>query len=150
MSVVRSLTVFLPGLLEQGSGHIVNTASTAGLFPYGYDRLPYTTTKHAIVGLSESLAVYLRPRGIGVSCFCPAGVMTNIMEQITFYGEPQAAAGSRTSASSTPTTAAELVVAGIVAAGRFLIVTTDEVHDELRERGTDIEAYLDRVVEDSA
>ena len=89
MSVVRSLTVFLPGLLEQGSGHIVNTASTAGLFPYGYDRLPYTTTKHAIVGLSESLAVYLRPRGIGVSCFCPAGVMTNIMEQITFYGEPE-------------------------------------------------------------
>ena len=89
MSVVRSLTVFLPGLLEQGSGHIVNTASTAGLFPYGFDRLPYTTTKHAIVGLSESLAVYLRPRGIGVSCFCPAGVMTNIMEQITFYGEPR-------------------------------------------------------------
>src|SRR5579884_3663273 len=88
MSVVRSLRVFLPGLLEQGSGHIVNTASTAGLFPYGYDRLPYTTTKHAIVGLSESLAVYLRPKGIGVSCFCPAGVMTNIAEQITFYGEP--------------------------------------------------------------
>ena len=67
----------------------MNTASTAGLFPYGYDRLPYTTTKHAIVGLSESLAVYLRPRGIGVSCFCPAGVMTNIVEQITFYGEPE-------------------------------------------------------------
>jgi NAD(P)-dependent dehydrogenase (short-subunit alcohol dehydrogenase family) len=59
------------GRVEQGSGHIVNTASTAGLFPYGYDRLPYTTTKDAIVGLSESLAVYLRPRGIGVSCFCP-------------------------------------------------------------------------------
>ena len=90
-----SLTVFLPGLLEQGSGHIVNTASTAGLFPYGFDRLPYTTTKHAIVGLSESLAVYLRPRGIGVSCFCPAGVMTNIMEQITFYGDPRPPLGSR-------------------------------------------------------
>ena len=59
MSVVRILTVYLPGLLEQRSGHIVNTASTAGLFPYGYDRLPYTTSKHAIVGLSEALAVYL-------------------------------------------------------------------------------------------
>ena len=95
MSVVRSLTVFLPSLLGQGSGHIVNTASTAGLFPYGYDRLPYTTTKHAIVGLSESLAVYLRPRGIGVSCFCPAGVMTNIVEQITFYGEPRPPRGPK-------------------------------------------------------
>ena len=65
----------------------MNTASTAGLFPYGYDRLPYVATKHAIVGLSESLAVYLRPKGIGVSCFCPAGVITNIVEQMTFYGE---------------------------------------------------------------
>ena len=36
--------------------HIVNTASTAGLLPYGFDRMPYTATKHAIVGLTESLA----------------------------------------------------------------------------------------------
>jgi NAD(P)-dependent dehydrogenase (short-subunit alcohol dehydrogenase family) len=148
MSVVRSLTVFLPGLLEQRSGHIVNTASTAGLFPYGYDRLPYTTTKHAIVGLSESLAVYLRPRGIGVSCFCPAGVMTNIMEQITFYGEPQPPRGPDFGVIDADE-AAELLVAGIMS-DRFLIVTTDEVTAELRERGDDIDAYLDKVVRDSA
>jgi NAD(P)-dependent dehydrogenase (short-subunit alcohol dehydrogenase family) len=146
MSVVRSLSVFLPGLLEQGSGHIVNTASTAGLFPYGYDRLPYTTTKHAVVGLSESLAVYLRPRGIGVSCFCPAGVMTNIMEQITFYGEPQPPRGPNFGVLDAEAAGA-LVVDG-VAANRFLIVTTDEVKDELRERGNDVEAYLDRIVHD--
>ncbi len=147
MSVVRSLTVFLPGLLEQGSGHIVNTASTAGLFPYGFDRLPYTTTKHAIVGLSESLAVYLRPRGIGVSCFCPAGVMTNIMEQITFYGDPRPPRGPDFGVVDADTAAA-LVVEG-VAAGRFLIVTTEDVKDELRQRGADIEAYIDRVAKDS-
>jgi len=146
MSVVRSLTVFLPGLLAQGSGHIVNTASTAGLFPYGYDRLPYTTTKHAVVGLSESLAVYLRPRGIGVSCFCPAGVMTNIMEQITFYGEPQPPRGPNFGILDADA-AAELVVDG-VANDRFLIVTTDEVNHELRERGNDLEAYLERIVKD--
>jgi NAD(P)-dependent dehydrogenase (short-subunit alcohol dehydrogenase family) len=147
MSVVRSLTVFLPGLLEQGSGHIVNTASTAGLFPYGFDRLPYTTTKHAIVGLSESLAVYLRPRGIGVSCFCPAGVMTNIMEQITFYGDPRPPRGPDFGVVDADTAAA-LVVDG-VAAGRFLIVTSEDVNDELRLRGADIEAYLDRVAQDA-
>ena len=88
LGVVRSNLVFLPVLLEQRSGHVVNTASTAGLLPYGFDRLPYTATKHAIVGLSESLALYLRPQGIGVSCVCPAGVATNIVEQMTFYGEP--------------------------------------------------------------
>jgi NAD(P)-dependent dehydrogenase (short-subunit alcohol dehydrogenase family) len=147
MSVVRSLTVFLPGLLEQGSGHIVNTASTAGLFPYGYDRLPYTTTKHAIVGLSESLAVYLRPRGIGVSCFCPAGVMTNIMEQITFYGEPHPPRGPNFGILDAEA-AAELVLDGVVN-NRFLIVTTDEVHDELRALGNDLDAYLARVAADA-
>jgi NAD(P)-dependent dehydrogenase (short-subunit alcohol dehydrogenase family) len=87
LGMVRSNLVFLPLLLSQGSGHIVNTASTAGLLPYGFDRLPYTATKHAVVGLTESLALYLRPRGIGVSCLCPAGVKTNIIEQITYYGE---------------------------------------------------------------
>jgi NAD(P)-dependent dehydrogenase (short-subunit alcohol dehydrogenase family) len=147
MSVVRSLTVFLPDLLEQGSGHIVNTASTAGLFPYGYDRLPYTTTKHAIVGLSESLAVYLRPRGIGVSCFCPAGVMTNILEQITFYGEPHPPRSPDFGIVDAEA-AAELVVEG-VSQDRFLIVTTDEVYDELRARGNDLDAYLARVASDA-
>jgi NAD(P)-dependent dehydrogenase (short-subunit alcohol dehydrogenase family) len=91
LGIVRSNLVFLPLLIEQGSGHLVNTASTAGLLPYGFDRLPYTATKHAVVGLSEALALYLRPQGIGVSCLCPAGVATNIVEQITFYGDPPAA-----------------------------------------------------------
>src|SRR5207253_5440086 len=128
-----------------GSGHIVNTASTAGLLPYGFDRLPYTATKHAIVGLSESLAVYLRPRGIGVSCLCPAGVATNIIEQITFYGEPKAPRGP-----SFPVVDAEVVgelVADGVAADRFLILTAPEAADELRQLGTDVDAYLRRLVE---
>ena len=85
LSVVRSLHVFLPMMLEQGSGHLVNTASTAGLFAYAFERLPYTATKAAVVGVSEALALYLRPKGIGVSCLCPGPVATNIGEQITFH-----------------------------------------------------------------
>jgi NAD(P)-dependent dehydrogenase (short-subunit alcohol dehydrogenase family) len=140
LSVVRSNLVFLPLLLAQESGHIVNTASTAGLLPYGFDRLPYTATKHAIVGLSESLALYLRPKGIGVSCLCPAGVRTNIGEQITFYGEPAPPRGP-----SFPIIDAEEVgelVADGVTSGQFLILTAPEVADELRERGADVDAYL--------
>jgi NAD(P)-dependent dehydrogenase (short-subunit alcohol dehydrogenase family) len=146
MSVVRSLSVFLPGIITQGSGYIVNTASTAGLFPYGYDRLPYVATKHAIVGLSESLAVYLRPKGIGVSCFCPAGVMTNIVEQMTFYGERTQPIGPNFGVVDAAV-AGELVADG-VANDRFLILTTDEVRDELRTRGNDIDAYLDQVIQE--
>jgi NAD(P)-dependent dehydrogenase (short-subunit alcohol dehydrogenase family) len=146
MSVVRSNLTFLPVLLEQGSGHIVNTASTAGLFPYGFDRLPYTTTKHAIVGLSESLALYLRPKGIGVSCLCPAGVATNILEQITFYGEPKPPRGP-----AFPILDAEAVgelVADAIAAEQFLVLTAPGVADEIRERGADVDGYLTRIIKE--
>jgi NAD(P)-dependent dehydrogenase (short-subunit alcohol dehydrogenase family) len=143
--VVRSNLVFLPLLLDQGSGHIVNTASTAGLLPYGFDRLPYTATKHAIVGLSESLALYLRPRGIGVSCLCPAGVATNILEQITFYGEPAPPRGPAFPVLDADTVG-EIVADG-VSEGRFLILTAPEAADELREHGADIDAYLSRLGE---
>ncbi len=146
LGVVRSNLVFLPLLIEQQSGYVVNTASTAGLLPYGFDRLPYTATKHAIVGLSESLALYLRPQGIGVSCVCPAGVATNIVEQMTFYGEPV-----QPRAPSFPILDAETVgelVADGVTDGRFLILTAPEVADELRERGADVDAYVNRLVEE--
>jgi len=144
MSVVRSNLVFLPLLLEQGSGHIVNTASTAGLLPYGFDRLPYTATKHAVVGLSESLWLYLRPRGIGVSCLCPSGVATNILEQVTFYGEPKLPRGPSFPVVD-PDAVGELVADG-VSVGRFLILTAPEAADELREHGADVDAYLARFI----
>jgi NAD(P)-dependent dehydrogenase (short-subunit alcohol dehydrogenase family) len=140
LSVVRSNLVFLPLLLEQGSGHLVNTASAAGLLPYGFDRLPYTATKHAIVGLSEALALYLRPRGIGVSCFCPAGVATNIIEQITFYGEPARPVGPPFPVIDAAL-AGELVAQG-VADGKFLILSAPEVVGEMQRRAADIDAYL--------
>jgi NAD(P)-dependent dehydrogenase (short-subunit alcohol dehydrogenase family) len=86
MSIVRSNTVFLPLLLDQGSGHVVNTASFAGLFTYSYDRLPYAATKAAIVQISEGLALYLRPRNIGVTLLCPGPVLTNIASSVPKFG----------------------------------------------------------------
>jgi NAD(P)-dependent dehydrogenase (short-subunit alcohol dehydrogenase family) len=145
LGVVRSNLVFLPLLLEQGSGHLVNTASTAGLLPYGFDRLPYTATKHAVVGLSEALALYLRPRGIGVSCLCPAGVATNIVEQITFYGKPASPRGPDFPVLD-PETVGELVAEG-VESDRFLILTAPQAADELRELGADVDGYLSRLIE---
>ena len=72
--------------------------------------------------------------------------MTNIMEQITFYGDPEPLRGPGTSGSSKPTQRVNCV-ADAVADGRFLVLTTDEARDDERERG-DIETYLDRIVED--
>jgi NAD(P)-dependent dehydrogenase (short-subunit alcohol dehydrogenase family) len=97
-------------------------------------------TKHAVVGLTEALALYLQPRGVGVTCVCPSGVVTNIVEQITSYGPP-----STPRAPTHPIVAAEVVgelVADAVEAGRFLVLTVPEVRDELVERARDLDAYL--------
>jgi NAD(P)-dependent dehydrogenase (short-subunit alcohol dehydrogenase family) len=81
MGVVHGVHTFLPLLLEQDEGHIVNTASLAGLG--GVPGLGvYCATKFAVVGLSESLHHDLAARGsgVGVSVLCPGFVQTRIGE----------------------------------------------------------------------
>jgi NAD(P)-dependent dehydrogenase (short-subunit alcohol dehydrogenase family) len=148
LGIVRSNLAFLPLLLEQGRGHIVNTASASGLLAYGFDRLPYVASKHAVVGLSESLALYLGTRGVGVTCVCPSGVATNIVEQITFYG---AATSPRAPQHRVvgPDEVGELIAAA-VSEGRFLVVTAPEIHDELVSRATDPEGFLRRLIEEQS
>src|ERR1700733_2921273 len=79
--VVHGISAFVPVLLEQGEGHVVNTASIAGLSSTpGLG--PYTATKHAVVAISESLFKDLRAAGapIGVSVLCPGFVQTGIAQ----------------------------------------------------------------------
>jgi NAD(P)-dependent dehydrogenase (short-subunit alcohol dehydrogenase family) len=79
--VIHGCHVFVPLLLEQDEGHVVNTASLAGLG--GARGLGvYCTTKFAVVGLSESLHLDLAARGsnVGVSVLCPGFVQTRIHE----------------------------------------------------------------------
>lgn len=140
MGAVRCNLAFLPLLIAQGSGHLVYTSSTSGLLPYFTDSLPYTATKHALVGIAEALALYLRPKGIGVTCLCPAGVATNLAEQITFYGNPSVPTGPDLPVVD-PSVVGEAAVDAI-AEDRFLVLTAPEVRDELREQAADIEAYL--------
>jgi NAD(P)-dependent dehydrogenase (short-subunit alcohol dehydrogenase family) len=76
--VIHGVQAFTPRLLKQGQGgHIVNTASMAGLVGMEWLGL-YCATKFAVVGLSESLYRELKPQGIGVSVLCPMIVDTNI------------------------------------------------------------------------
>jgi len=76
--VVHGIKTFLPLMLEHGEeGHIVNTASIAGL---GHGWGIYGVSKHAVVALTESLSMQLQLVGarIGVSVLCPSAVNTNI------------------------------------------------------------------------
>ena len=79
--VIHGVRAFAPHLIEQGEGHIVNTASVSGLIsPPGSGA--YNVTKHAVVALSESLHHDLRERNsrVGVSVLCPAYVPTGIVD----------------------------------------------------------------------
>lgn len=73
-------------MLNQGFGHIVNTASVAGIAPCP-GMVSYGTTKHAVVGLSTSLRGEARMRGIRVSVLCPGFVHTAILDNGGKYGK---------------------------------------------------------------
>lgn len=80
MGVLHGIRTFLPHIRAHGEGgHIVNTASMAGL-QSGLGFSPYATSKFAVVALSERLAIELNPLGIGVSVLCPGFVRTRISE----------------------------------------------------------------------
>ena len=77
-SIIYSLKVFVPRMIEKGSGHIVNVSSGSGIFANVIEPLPYITSKFAVVGLSEALFSRLKTYGINVSVICPTVIKTNI------------------------------------------------------------------------
>lgn len=96
MGVLHGIRSFVPVMVEQGGpGHVVNTASVAGLI---HGAGIYGITKHAVVAMSEALFAQLRGRGlpIGVSVLCPGWVNTRIMESERNRPEaPRPEAGAR-------------------------------------------------------
>lgn len=79
--VIHGLNAFYPHMLEHGDGHIVNTASIAGMTSYP-NMAPYNASKHAVVTISETIYAELREKksSLGISCLCPGIVRTNIIQ----------------------------------------------------------------------
>ena len=77
---VNGLLAFIPMIKSHGEGgHIVNTSSMSGLrYSPGRGQGIYSTTKHALIGMSEALAADLEPHMIGVSVLCPSFVRTQM------------------------------------------------------------------------
>ncbi|MEL7209304.1 MAG: SDR family oxidoreductase, partial [Actinomycetota bacterium] len=75
---VHAVQAVLPSMLARGEGHLLHTASAAGLLT-NIGAAPYSVTKHAVVGLAEWLSVTHGDAGIGVSCLCPMGVRTDML-----------------------------------------------------------------------
>ena len=78
LGVIHGVQAAYPFMVQQGHGHIVNTASLAGLVPFP-GNLPYATTKHAVVGFSLTLRAEASDLGVKVSVVCPGFVQTAIV-----------------------------------------------------------------------
>ncbi len=149
LGVAHGVLAFAPLMVEAGEGHIVNTASEAGLVTTNVLGM-YCATKHAVVGLTESLYWELQGTGVGVSCLCPELVNTGI-----FRSERNAPADVQLSAEAGATLAPlreAITVAGIapsdvaatvvdaVKADRFWVFTHPQTPGRAVVRAADIEA----------
>jgi NAD(P)-dependent dehydrogenase (short-subunit alcohol dehydrogenase family) len=143
--VVRGIRAFVPILLEQGFGYLINTGSIAGLYAHGYDNIPYFGVKFAVVGMTEGLYLYLRPKGIGVSVLCPGFVSTNIAESVRMFGIDDPSwinIPAHMQRMLAPEEVGEKVVEAI-RDERFLILTHPEDKEWVVKHGSDIDGFLE-------
>lgn len=137
--VIHGLEAFLPRMIAQREGgHVVNTASMAGLIASQGLGI-YNTSKYAVVGLSETLAKDLRGYGIGVSVLCPMGVATQI--RASERNRPTALRSDRPAAAPVdligrtldPDAVAAMTIAAIKE-DRLYVITHEEGLEPLRRR----------------
>ncbi len=146
--VIHGVKAFLPLLVQQGEGHIVNTASMGGLISGPPEGL-YTTTKFAVVALSEALIMEVADKGVGVSVLCPGLVHTNLITQ-SFAVRPEALDSGIDHQQPAPDVASGIspMVVGeqvidAVREGLFYIITHDDYRDVIAMRHDGILAALD-------
>jgi len=130
--VARAL---LPRMAVRGRGHLLVTASAAGLLT-NMDAAAYSVTKHGAVALAEWLAIRYGDDGVTVSCLCPQGVRTPMLER-EGVGPAVLAAGGVLE----PEDVAGAVVEAL-ADGRFLILPHPEVAEFERRRAADRDRWL--------
>jgi len=130
----------LPGWLARGEGYFCSTASAAGLLSQ-IGSAPYSLTKHAAVSFAEWMSITYGDQGVRVSCLCPQGVNTNMLN-----GGPISSGGAGDVVRSAgvvlePDDVAEVAV-GIIRAETFLILPHPEVLTYLQRKTGDYDRWL--------
>ena len=134
MSHVHAARRLIPGWLARGDGYFLSTASAAGLLT-NLKAAQYSVTKHAAVSFAEWLAITYGDQGIKVSCLCPMGVKTPLLDSADEFHtllDPLAL---------DPDDVADAVVAGI-AAERFLILPHAEVEKFFQNKANDYDRWI--------
>ncbi len=133
----------VPGWLDRGEGYFLSTASAAGLLSQIGDA-PYSVSKHAAVAFAEWLAVTYGERGVRVSCLCPMGVNTAMLQGGLDTGGSEGL-GARVVAAAGAVLEPEDVAGEVVKAiaeEQFLILPHPEVGEFLRRKGADHARWL--------
>jgi NAD(P)-dependent dehydrogenase (short-subunit alcohol dehydrogenase family) len=133
----------VPEWVERGEGYFLTTASAAGLLTQ-IGSAPYSVTKHAAVAFAEWLSVTYGDRGVRVSCLCPMGVNTAML-QAGLGLEGDEGLGTRVVAATGNVLEPDDVAAAVVDAlreERFLILPHPEVLDFFRRKGADYDRWL--------
>lgn len=140
MAHVFAARAVIPAMIERGGGYLLNTASAAGLLSQ-IGSPSYSTTKHAAVGLAESLAITYGDQGIKVSILCPQAVRT-AMTAVPDDEQPGLAnIAASADGMMEPEEVAEAVVAGL-RDERFLILPHPEVETYFQRKVSDYDRWL--------
>jgi NAD(P)-dependent dehydrogenase (short-subunit alcohol dehydrogenase family) len=139
MAHVWAARALLPEMIVRGSGYLVSTASAAGLLTQ-LSAVGYSITKHAAVALAEWLSITYAEAGIKVSCVCPQGVNTPML-QMAAREDPVGSAPLLAQNVIEPEQVAEAVLQGI-REERFLILPHPEVAEYMAVKGAQPERWL--------
>jgi hypothetical protein len=141
---IRAARLLLPAWLDRGEGYFVSTASAAGLLTQIGSPV-YAVTKHAAVAFAEWLSVTYGNRGVRVSCLCPMGVDTKLLNAGRESGDPSRSAASRavTSAGDVlqPAQVADVVIEAL-GDERFLILPHEQVLQMYQQKASDYDRWL--------
>lgn len=137
---VYAARAVVPGMIERGSGYLVNTASAAGLLT-NLGNAPYSVTKHAAVAFAEWLSITYGDRGVRVSCLCPQGVRTPMLLGGLDQSDAAASAVLAAGGMVEPEDVAEAVVQ-TMREERFLVLPHPEVAEYLRRKADDPDRWL--------
>ena len=134
MSHLYAARAVIPGMLERGSGYLLNTVSAAGLLTQ-LASAPYSVTKHAALSLAEWLAITYGDRGIKVSCVCPLGVQTAMLTDDHPIGT------HLMKDAATPDEVADAAVVGL-REEKFLILPHPQVATYFEHKALDYDRWL--------
>lgn len=140
LSHVYATRALLPGWLERGDGHLVTTASMAGILSSLND-CAYASTKHAAVGFAEWLAFTYASRGIKVSCICPGAVDTAMLRAGAGGDAAKASAVIGGGDVLAPDEAVQRIMAALDE-DRFLIYTHPEMQEYVVGKAQDHDRWV--------